>query len=250
LSYACTGEEFAEFDLTSTYKQVKLEEKIGDFVPDVTLISEKHSPIFIEIVVTHESSEEKIISGSKIIEICITNEEDIQEFHKKHLHTSSQNIRTYGINGKPRSGNICGGNCKKEAKFFVVFHDGNAKILSAPLNSFYERRSNYKILSAAIISDSRDSNFYQDLVANLRHHLFAGASIKNCLLCVEQGIGKYSGIWCRAKSEKISSSDAIKCDSYKPFTSIVEAKAAEKKNLEEHKAHGNELVERMIRGYR
>jgi hypothetical protein len=250
LTRECEGDEIADFDLTSVYKRITLEERIGEFIPDVALVSEKQPPIFIEMVVTHQSTEKKISSGEKIIEITITKEEDLQTFRQRRLMAYGPNVRTYGIKGKPRIGNICGGTCKQESEFFVIYKSGKARVLSAPLHEFHAKRAIYKVLVSTIPSDTGDSEGYPKLVANLRHHMFAGVPIRNCLLCEHQSIGKHSGIWCRAKSEKITSADAIGCGSYKPFVSLAAAKVAEQKNLTERIAHDNALVEKMLAGYR
>jgi hypothetical protein len=66
------------FDLTTRYKKIDLEKKDGDFIPDITLANEAETDkLYIEIAVTHEISDSKMRSGSKIIEIKIETEEDI-----------------------------------------------------------------------------------------------------------------------------------------------------------------------------
>ena len=250
LSHECRGSEVSEFDLTKAYKAIAIEKRFGEFIPDITLISDKHPPIFIEMMVTHASTKEKIESGAKIIEIIISNEDDIQAFRKKIIDAFGESFKTYQIKPKPRIDNICGGGCTQEVEFFVLYHSGKARIISAPIREFYEKRSIYKIIAPCVTLYTSASDGYKKLVANLRHHLIAGQPIKNCLVCAHQGIGATSGIWCRAKSTKILSADAITCKLYEPFKSFVEAETAEKKNMAEHVARGNELVERMIRGYK
>ena len=250
LSHECRATEISEFDLTKAYKKIVIETKFGALIPDITLISDKHPPLFIEMMVTHASTNEKLSSGEKIIEITIASEEDAQAFRKKQITAYGTSVRTAHFNPQPRHGNICNGNCKQEADFFVLYHSGKARIISAPLREFHEKKSAYKILAPCIASSNNVGDGYKRLVTNLRHHLVAGQSIKNCLVCAHQGIGATTGIWCRAKSTKISSADAITCKSYSPFNSIAEAEAAEKRNMEEHISRGNELVERMMRGYR
>lgn len=246
----CRGVETSEFDLTKFYKEIAIEKKHGDFIPDITLISEKHPPIFIEMMVTHKSTEAKKNSGTKIIEISITNEEDIQAFRKMQILTFGHNIRTYQINPNPRTGNICNGDCKRETEFFVVYHSGKARIISAPIRDFHNKRSIYKFIAPCVALHTGAGNGYKKLVENLRRHLMNGEPIKNCLVCKHQSIGQISGIWCRAKSAKITSDDAISCKTYTPFKSIPEAEAAERRNIAEHAAYGNKLVEIMMKGYK
>jgi len=69
-----------EFDLKEYYNTCEEEIPIGNFKADL-LISDTNDPqkqpILIEIFVSHKSSEKKIKSGNRIIEIKIASEEDI-----------------------------------------------------------------------------------------------------------------------------------------------------------------------------
>lgn len=216
----------------------------------MTLLSEKHPPIFIEIVVTHKASRQKIESGAKIIEIYISSEDDIQPFIKRQIFQNSSNVITHNIKGKPRTGPICAGQCDSEASFFVADSSGKAKIITEIPSVILARAHQFKILSPVLEADGGGSHGFQTLLANLRHHHFSGKSIRNCLLCKHQGIGEISGIMCRVKNTKVFSSEAVSCQKYAPYRDMSEAKSAEKRNLDEHIEKSNKLVEKMLRGYR
>ena len=76
----CTWNSKQKFDLKEFYNQCDIEVKYNGFIADLLLYNTKlpkREPIFIEIWVTHESSDEKINSGNRIIEIKIEDETDI-----------------------------------------------------------------------------------------------------------------------------------------------------------------------------
>ena len=71
-----------KYDLKKYYDKVEIEKHLdNDFQPDVYLTSEKHpqEPIFIEIEVTHACSEEKKNLGTRIIEIKLPKNYDIEK---------------------------------------------------------------------------------------------------------------------------------------------------------------------------
>lgn len=248
-SLKCESEEYVNFDLTKYYKEVRIERKLSDFVPDITLISDQLPPIFIEMSVTHKSSEKKVLSGEKIIEIQIDTELDIHAFQEKKLREYSHNVRTYGIAGKAKEGNICQRDCEKVIDFFVVYNSGKARILNQPVKHFFATRSMYKLLAPAISSESGSRNSQEAFLENLRHHLFKGEQIKNCLLCTHECKDKNFSSWCRITEKKVTPDTAIHCDVYKPFRNLAEAKDGYSRNLAEFNRHRNVMVEKMLQSY-
>lgn len=84
-------------------------------MPDLILRSSSapnREPVFLEIYVTHKSTEEKLKSGYRIIEIPITSEEDISNIVetmslkgedssvKQDEYNKTENIRFYNFNKK------------------------------------------------------------------------------------------------------------------------------------------------------
>ena len=70
------------FDLKNYYDTCLEESFVGKFKADLLLTNSKNfdrDPILIEIKVSHKSTEEKIQSGYRIIEICIDSEDDIDQ---------------------------------------------------------------------------------------------------------------------------------------------------------------------------
>lgn len=248
-SLKCESEEHVNFDLTRHYKKIEIEKKLGAFIPDISLISDRHPPLFIEMSVTHKSSEEKAMSGEKIIEIQIDTELDIHAFQEKKLREYSHNVRTYGIAGEPREGNICQRDCEKVLDFFAVYKNGKARILNHSVKHFFATRSMYKVLAPAISSESGSHHSKDAFLENLRHHLFKGEQIKNCLLCVHECKDKNFSSWCRIHEKKVTPDTAIDCDIYKPFKNVDEAEDSYSRNLKEFKRQQNVMAEKMLQGY-
>ncbi len=78
----CSWPESKTFELKHLYDTCSIEKGINGFIADLILSSSEYPdrpPIIIEIFVKHKSSEEKIKSGLRIIEIKIQSEKDISD---------------------------------------------------------------------------------------------------------------------------------------------------------------------------
>ncbi|WP_143558041.1 hypothetical protein [Solemya velum gill symbiont] len=73
----CETSTVYNYDLTKIFTNVEEEKRVGDFIADILLSSENgKEKIFVEIAVTHECEQPKIDSGSRIIELKISDEQD------------------------------------------------------------------------------------------------------------------------------------------------------------------------------
>lgn len=78
----CATSEIKTFDLKKYYKDCLVEQKFGEFIPDLLLVPKdetKNDPIFIEIWHKHKTSDKKMNSGHKIIEIKIETLEELEQ---------------------------------------------------------------------------------------------------------------------------------------------------------------------------
>jgi len=64
-------------DLTKKFTRAYIEKPDNGFVPDILLQADSGEVMYVEIAVTHKSSEDKISSGVEFIEISVQNEEDL-----------------------------------------------------------------------------------------------------------------------------------------------------------------------------
>lgn len=89
----CITEEVRTFDLKEQFTQCFVEKKVGDFIPDLCLVDDigNHKPIFIEIWSKHKSSDKKVNSEYRIIEIRLKTMKDLEEL-TKHPITESKNV--------------------------------------------------------------------------------------------------------------------------------------------------------------
>jgi hypothetical protein len=250
LKHICRGSDDEDFDLTQKYKKILMEEKIGEFVPDLALLSDTSPTIYIEIAVTHKASVKKISSGIKIIEINIASESDIQPIFNRRISENYPIITTHNIQGKLKIWDKCGGECKKEAEFFVVHPNGKAEIINKLPSKVLSQFQKFEVIHPVIEDANSAHDGFKRLLENLRFHHFSGKKIRSCLLCKHQTIGEESGIKCRLKNQKIYATEAIKCDQYDPYVSMRDAEEGGRKNLNERIEKGNKLVEKLLRGWR
>lgn len=96
----CKGGGRRRFNLKKYYTRCIPEHRYGGFVAD--LYCERNgfdegSPIFIEICVTHECSQEKVHSGIRIIELVIKSEGDIQAITASKTLKEGDCVRLYNF---------------------------------------------------------------------------------------------------------------------------------------------------------
>jgi hypothetical protein len=211
-----------KFDITKKYKDIRLEAEFGGFIPDISLFTlDEKEKIFIEIFVTHKSTDKKIGSGFKIIEIHITQEEDIEAFQNRIL-SEQDGIKFYGFNIKPVKTKCPGERqCPNKLRVFKVFKNGKsicttqglpgvANLLSSPPNS---------VIYHEIIED----NHYwsgDDYIAKVIDVYAKGIPIKNCYLCKYQGDNKRwndegKPIFCCCFKFVCNSSQAAECEAFR-----------------------------------
>ncbi|MDZ8238474.1 MAG: hypothetical protein RMZ69_15045 [Nostoc sp. ChiQUE01a] len=97
------------FDLTQYFKNIRLEKKDNCFVPDLLLTSDKGEKLYIEIVVTHQSTIEKISSGHRIIELTLHQESDIKILERNFL-SENDTVEFFNFR-REHTKNMCAGEC-------------------------------------------------------------------------------------------------------------------------------------------
>lgn len=95
----CTRPNMEQFDLKRYFFNCIPEHRHSNFVADLYCEnrSNYNEPIFIEIMVTHECSQEKKESGIRIIELIIQSEEDILEIINSQHLTEGPTVRLYNF---------------------------------------------------------------------------------------------------------------------------------------------------------
>lgn len=216
-------------DLTRYYDRISLEHRDGQFIPDVLLQSSKDSTrkLYIEVAVTHLSSDEKLHSGERIIEIDITCEEDISTLRSRHLTEST--ARFYNFEQKPIIGGTCF--CASERYYcLMVYTNGKSRLRTATLtelDALLQRTDNlmhYELLPVR----GDESWWYRGLVfVNLVKEAFQkGVAVRNCFVChhAESRGSRYnkSPIYCKLYRKRCGSNEAATCKSFRDEHSIEE----------------------------
>lgn len=98
----CEGTKRTQFDLKKYYSKCILEHRYEGFIADLYCECNTNpaSPIFIEIFVTHECSQEKKNSNIRIIELFIQSEEDILDIVNSSNLVESDMVRLYNFQRK------------------------------------------------------------------------------------------------------------------------------------------------------
>lgn len=98
----CCGTKEVAYNLKEYYIQCTQEHKYGGFVADLYCENRNNSntPLFIEIKVTHECSQNKKDSGVRIIEIPIQSEEDILNITRTNHLSENRNVKLYNFKRK------------------------------------------------------------------------------------------------------------------------------------------------------
>ena len=210
------------YDLTNYYNVVRMEERDGQFIPDLLLTSNENPDrkLYIEVAVTHFLSDKKSRSSEKIIEIPISTEEDLQKI-RSHLLTPKE---ARFLNFTTPSELPVDADCRcanKRAFAFMVFRSGKCYLEDSTLSDVSSKsRPNQRSIDyfRVIVADEdrylpQSAGFvFQDAVKQAAEE---GFPIKNCYLCQFQGDNfagdKGKPVYCKRFKKKCSSDAAINC---------------------------------------
>ena len=98
----CKRAKRVQFDLKTYYSKCIQEHRYGNFIADLYCENKinPNLPIFIEIFVTHECSQEKKKSGIRIIELSIQSEEDILNIVDSTNLNECERVKLYNFRRK------------------------------------------------------------------------------------------------------------------------------------------------------
>jgi hypothetical protein len=181
------GEELVKYDLTKHYRKINLEQKLDDFKPDILLRhSDEKDHIFIEIAVTHNSSEEKLNSNYRIIELSVEKESDLDCVSKHLLSESNHLIKFHNFKVKDININNSVSECDKEVEIFVVYKSGKCNVKKTSLNRV---QSEINLLKPTSLYLSTEKLSFEKHVVDAykKSHI-----TKNCYLCVHHKIANPS----------------------------------------------------------
>ena len=207
-------------NLFKYYQNIFLEKQFDDYRPDITLVANngKNSKMFIELVVTHKSTEKKK-NKNKIIEIYIKNENDISELIDKGFFEEKDQCVEF-INFK----NKCTPkdtpekkikNDKSDNQYLVLNKNGEIEIKVEITSGHFQKTEmiNYKSNNKGIYTKA----YHQFIVKCAREKLY----IKHCYLCINRKSDKndeeLSQWYCEKQEYSVSNGkEAIQCKYYCP----------------------------------
>lgn len=206
------------YDLTRYFPRIlPPETPDGAFVPDITLVSrDGKQRLYVEICVTHPASEEKVNSGTRILEIAVSGEEDLEAVRKHDLTAFGYSgVTVYNFNREVVQ-DFCGGACRnRRGGIFIVYESGLAVALIDSLHEIQRKLAR----NARLIVHTEPFNIPLDNMkfrALLSRAWEQGLPIKNCFLCRYHAQGRYETIFCKFLRRGGSSSEAAKCQYYRP----------------------------------
>ena len=216
---------FEDFDLTTKYKSIELEIYHNELKPDLILRSENNKEIiFIEIAVTHESTEKKKLSGNRIIEIKLESDSDLDLLKANRISMKSPNIKFYNFNKKISKVDNCPtkyGYCQTYGSALKVDIDGNFEFLNDTIENLYgfklkDNNSNYFIYEGNKNSYLNNDKFEYRILKDICDK---GFKIRDCRVCKNsitdgQEWG-FDRLYCRSYKLKLKRNLATDCDKIK-----------------------------------
>lgn len=212
------GMELVEIDLTKYYKKIAVEQIEGEFIPDLKLThNDPKNQIFIEIAVTHRSTEKKLDSDIRILELKVDEESDLDVIKQHEISEDNPKIKIINFNRTEINEIKTAANCDKEAELFIVYKSGKCFIKTLPINKIQSERS--RLRYSTIFSSIKSQFFENHVIDAYRQNLIS----KNCYLCANHAKAKPSwdildqidnmgkAIYCYKNKTRCNSNDAIEC---------------------------------------
>jgi hypothetical protein len=212
------------YDLTRYYDRIYLEHRDGEFIPDLLLQSstDPTRKLYIEIAVTHLSSEKKLHGEERIIEIDIACEDDISKLRARHLN--KVNARFYNFSEKPLTTGPC--LCASQRYHcLIIYTSGKCLLETAKLSELVRsvERKSANILDYELEPASKEERhwsrggIYVNLVDRAARK---GIAVRSCFICpyASSRLNRsYNSapIYCTLFRQRCSSTEAVTCRGFK-----------------------------------
>lgn len=200
-------------NLLDFFSSATEEKKFENFVADV-LLEGNNGNLLIEFVVTHKSSEEKINSNLRIIEININDEKDLDYIRSGYFSESDNRVLLFNFRINPFIGDLSN-ECKTTRDIFLVYTNGRC-IIKKGLGKDIIKYINYP----NVIHYSFCPTSFQGLFAEeVKQASLAGIELKNCFACKHHSLNNdfftsktanYS-IYCNCLFSYKSTNFAVNC---------------------------------------
>ena len=215
-----------KFDLTQFFDKISIETRESSFIPDIMLTSKNgKEKVFVEIAVTHISTEEKLNSNYRIIEVDIENEDDFEPIKRKYLSVTGSNVKFKNFKTNEINASLCNGQCKIDYNFFTIDTDGRCLLKQRNLRQIKNQLAIEKdgIVKYEISKDNgrNYSDIFKKGVATFSQQ---NLKVKNCFVCryhAENNSWQYYEnttsvpIFCKFLKIKCNSNQAVSCGYFK-----------------------------------
>lgn len=232
----CKDDGYKSFDLRKFYDTCEEEKSIDGYVADVLLSDStgKYSdPVLIEIHVSHKSSEQKIKSGLKIIEIKVSDEEGVNVLSKVPIKESRYdwdegNAHFYGFRLEAVKSESL--SCRFLSKF-VLFESG--KTFVQWRNTCREAmcpHTSKSVLELLIEPIDQNADYQVDIYGvGYAFAIEKGYDVRTCAMCRFHRSGErpFAFFCClykkRGTPQNPEAHEAISCPHYTVDQSLVQA---------------------------
>jgi len=222
INWSCNLDDKTEvLDLTKYFDKIDIEKGYAGFVPDILLSSSKIDKVlFVEIAVSHFSSEKKANSGIPIVEIYLQEEGDI-EFLKEHKITTLEASFYHFKKKHYKMEYYKPMDCKMPFDIFTVLPNGKAVQEYTKMYDIVAKLKNQEYLHFQIINKHQQRylqeprSYYSGLVKEVYHD---GTPVRNCNVCryCTKNAFSYDRIfqfYCKKLQKPFANThDALECD--------------------------------------
>lgn len=207
-----------KYDLTRAFSRISLETSDNTFIPDVLLSNERGERLYVEIAVTHFSTESKRSSGVRIIELVMAEEGDLQLIPSCLLSESDHRVKFVNFQIQAQQGDFSE-ECKKHIASFILWPSGKSMIEVETVARFKEQIQGPKAFHYKIIPSANREVY----IETLERAYSMGHKVTNCFLC-RYHAKPTSGQWardgksafCKFLKHSCNSNDAAECQYYRP----------------------------------
>lgn len=222
-------------DILSTHREVNLlshfpnafppdtktSEK-SNYRPDVMLMSDSGEELWIEIAVTHKAEQNKLDTGTRIVEIDITNESDATSISSQPL-SESDRVRIYNFKRKPCEADLRE-KCPKQMWVFKLYKNGFNRVTCDVVYKFATTHNDKVALAVPLDSDGKRSfPIIEQQVKHIESAFKKGLTVSHCILCSHSALTQASTVFCLKTRKNIRDTIAIvslNCRYYDPAATI------------------------------
>lgn len=221
----CCGSEMKAVDLKEYYTTCELEKEYHGFIPDILLTNdgkEDRMPIFIEIAITHFSTDEKIESGNKIIEVAIPRDYETDDSgdlsvlnesatvkDKNNIQISFKNFKRESLSKEPLE--------KYPLSVFFIDEFNRAEIKT--LEKACAEYGNKKIIPQSKYEICLTKPYSEEIYNyGVARACLDGFELRECVVCHYYWKDTKDRFWphkCSLKKMILGITQALQCDSFR-----------------------------------